>query len=385
MANLNRDQIIAVEQSDRKFVRAKKIYIDMAGDLRAGIVLSEVLYWHLPSKTGKVRLRRIDGDKENLWLACARTSWYDRARLRPREFDTALEKLIALDLVKKTLSKYKGQDTLHLRINWPIFEERYNQMLSAQAAPSPRRRSKTSYKGIEDIWNFLIFLLKVSQISDTQEVSQFRDTPSPNGDTPSQNRDTVSQNSDTYTIIDTTIDTTTENQENLSASDDAAAPAFQHFVEKELFQPTEREKQQAATRYFFGLKEPVEANDWSHLNMLVNFFIGKMKPDPRRKEQSAWYEHQFSDAPFDAVDIIGLKLWYEDQYEDAPQLMKPATIEDKAGFYRLAPDRDRIRRRAERKLQRLMKPPEPEADELIDSHDLDAQLSNLAALARVKP
>lgn len=190
MTPLNREQIIALEQSDHKYVRAKKIYIDMAGDLIAGIVLSEVVYWHTPGKGGKQRLRTIEGESDK-WLACRRQGWWERARITARQFDRALDKLVKCGLIVRQLFDYKGQSTLHVRINWVTFETLYNALLEK---PAPRKRR-----------------VGVTKQQHPEKVLPNGDTLSPDGNTDLPNGDTESPHGDTYTIIDTTIDTKTEN------------------------------------------------------------------------------------------------------------------------------------------------------------------------------
>lgn len=202
--NLTRDQIIALEQSDHKYVRAKKIYIDMAGDLIAGIVLSEIVYWHTPGKGGKQRLRAIEGQSDK-WLACRRQSWWERARITARQFDRALDKLVQVGLIIREHFDYKGQSTLHVRISWDVFEELYNKLLEA---PAPRKR-RTG----------------VTKKEHPQEVLPTGDTLSPSGNTDLPTGETDSPHGDTYTIIDTTIDTTT-NTTKLSATNADANSLF---------------------------------------------------------------------------------------------------------------------------------------------------------------
>ena len=197
MTALTREQIISLEMSDRKYVRAKKIYIDMAGDLIAGIVLSEVVYWHTPGKGGKQRLRIIEGQTDR-WLACRRQGWWDRARITARQFDRALDKLVKVGLIIRAHFDYKGQSTLHVRINWEVFEKLYNTLLEVPA----QRKRRTG----------------VTKQSHPNEVLPDGDTPSPIGNTELPDGDTDSPHGDTYTIIDTTKETTIDKTKDIAPS-----------------------------------------------------------------------------------------------------------------------------------------------------------------------
>ena len=71
------------EQASRDAILVKRVYIDMAGDVIAGLMLSQIIYWHLPSSEGKTRLRIVrDG---YFWLAKSHTEWWDECRLTDRK------------------------------------------------------------------------------------------------------------------------------------------------------------------------------------------------------------------------------------------------------------------------------------------------------------
>jgi len=62
------------------------MYIDIAEDIIAGLLLSQIVYWYLPSKQdGKPKLRvKKDGE---YWLAKNRvTTGGDECRIKPRQF-----------------------------------------------------------------------------------------------------------------------------------------------------------------------------------------------------------------------------------------------------------------------------------------------------------
>ncbi len=102
------------ERSSRDTLEVKRCYIDMAGDLVAGIVLSQIVYWHLPSREGRTRLRvKRDG---HLWLAKGRADWWDECRVSPKQADRALALLEDRGLVEVRLFRFAGAPTKHVRI-----------------------------------------------------------------------------------------------------------------------------------------------------------------------------------------------------------------------------------------------------------------------------
>lgn len=106
---------LAWEAASRDTIDFKKVYVDMTGDLAAGLMLSEILYWYLPAKDGTPnKLAVKHADKE--WIAVHRYDWWDRTRLSPKEADRALTILVKLGVVEKSLFKFDGDPTVHIRL-----------------------------------------------------------------------------------------------------------------------------------------------------------------------------------------------------------------------------------------------------------------------------
>ena len=102
------------ERSSRDTIEVKRAYIDMAGDLVAGIVLSQIVHWHLPSRDGRTRLRvKRDG---HLWLAKGRADWWAECRVSPKQADRALALLAEQGLIEVRLFRFAGAPTKHVRI-----------------------------------------------------------------------------------------------------------------------------------------------------------------------------------------------------------------------------------------------------------------------------
>jgi hypothetical protein len=111
------------EQSTRDTIDFKKMYVDVAGgDLVAGLVLSEIIYWYLGNKLRVVH----DGD---YWIARGRNKWWERIRLSPSQIDYTLKKLVKLGLVITKVYRFSGLTTLHVRLNTEYFIERVNHFI----------------------------------------------------------------------------------------------------------------------------------------------------------------------------------------------------------------------------------------------------------------
>lgn len=106
-------------------------YIDIAGDLIAGTLLTQILYWCGEDEGGHGKLKVFrDG---HYWLAKGRDDWYEEVRVTPRQYDTAISKLkgeikekgkgVGIDetkrLVEVKVFKFGGVPTTHIR---PIYE-----------------------------------------------------------------------------------------------------------------------------------------------------------------------------------------------------------------------------------------------------------------------
>jgi len=117
---MDRQQFLYWELASRDTIDFKKVYVDMADDLIGGLLLSQVVYWHLPNKeTGESRLRVNNHGYE--WIAKARGDWFDEIRITPKQFDRAIKILENKDLVEVRVMKFNGNPTKHIRLKWNHF------------------------------------------------------------------------------------------------------------------------------------------------------------------------------------------------------------------------------------------------------------------------
>ncbi len=113
------EKFLAWERKTKDTIDFKRIYLDMAGDLVAGLMLSQIVYWHLLDKDGKTRLRVHKAGY--YWMAKAHKDWYAEARISEYKAPLALSKLKERGLVVVDKFKFNGAPTTHIRINKPIF------------------------------------------------------------------------------------------------------------------------------------------------------------------------------------------------------------------------------------------------------------------------
>ncbi|MDC3424375.1 hypothetical protein NC797_07625 [Aquibacillus sp. 3ASR75-11] len=120
-------EFITWEKSTLDTIDVKKTYIDIAGDFMAGVLLSQIVYWYLPSKDGKSKLRvKKDG---HYWIAKKRDEWYEEIRFSEANYKTAIKKLEKKNLVVRERFKFAGAPTTHVRLNVPEFLRSINDLM----------------------------------------------------------------------------------------------------------------------------------------------------------------------------------------------------------------------------------------------------------------
>ena len=111
-------------------------HVDICGDLLAGVLLSQILYWFGADRNGKPRARiHKDG---HLWIAKSRADWWDEIRITPKQYDRAVKILQGKQFVELRTMKFNGNPTTHIRIkpehlNKAIDEWKYQQAAYAMA------------------------------------------------------------------------------------------------------------------------------------------------------------------------------------------------------------------------------------------------------------
>lgn len=129
MTNTAFEKFLLWEATSRDIIDFKKIYVDMVGDLNAGLMLSEVVYWYLPSKEdGSSRLRVMHD--EVYWIACRRYEWWERTRLSPEKAERAIKLLIDVKLITKAIFKFAGSPTVHIRLMEDVFMARWSELIN---------------------------------------------------------------------------------------------------------------------------------------------------------------------------------------------------------------------------------------------------------------
>jgi len=121
-------ELFRLEQFSRDSFRVRRTYIDICGDLVAGILLGQIVYWFMPNEHGKSKLRvRKDGE---LWLAKGRNDWWDEIRITAKQFDRAIKILEDKGFVETKKFKFNGAPTVHIKLNVEKVTEAVNSILT---------------------------------------------------------------------------------------------------------------------------------------------------------------------------------------------------------------------------------------------------------------
>lgn len=115
-------------------------YVDITGDLIAGALLGQILYWFGADRNGRPRARiQKDG---YLWIAKARGDWWHEIRITPKQYDRAAKILKEKNLIEIKTMKFAGNPTTHIRIkaaeiNHAIDKWKYEQVAAQVVEIAP--------------------------------------------------------------------------------------------------------------------------------------------------------------------------------------------------------------------------------------------------------
>ena len=99
----------------------------MTGDLIAGLLLSQIVYWFLPNKHGRSKLKV---SKDNLyWLAKQQSDWWKEIRISEKQAKRAIDLLVKLGIIVKTNHLFNNKRINHIRINEERFMELWQQVV----------------------------------------------------------------------------------------------------------------------------------------------------------------------------------------------------------------------------------------------------------------
>ncbi len=115
----------------------------ITGTVTAGILLSQILYWFGPTKSGNTKLRVIKQDL--FWLAKSREEWQAETGLSFKQIKSAQDRLVELGIIEVALHRFDGYTHNHIRINQDVLLD----LLQGLPSPTPKKKSLHPYKGAD--------------------------------------------------------------------------------------------------------------------------------------------------------------------------------------------------------------------------------------------
>jgi hypothetical protein len=148
---ISNDSFMRAESAlEKHFNHTLHVYIDITGDLIAGTLLSQIIYWFTPNEDGETKLRVVKSD--GYWLAKKREDWWKECRITPKQYDRAIKILIDKGLVESKLFMFNGHPTTHIRpipetINQKKSDWKREYALSLEKEPTNNENSPIPPKG----------------------------------------------------------------------------------------------------------------------------------------------------------------------------------------------------------------------------------------------
>ncbi|MBT9146754.1 MAG: hypothetical protein DDT32_00496 [Syntrophomonadaceae bacterium] len=72
------EQFLQWEEANQDTINIKRSYIDLTGDIVAGLLLSRIIYWHAQSKRGKTKWQVSFVDPRNTSRTCPKCGNIDK-------------------------------------------------------------------------------------------------------------------------------------------------------------------------------------------------------------------------------------------------------------------------------------------------------------------
>lgn len=128
------EQYLQCVAASQDAINVSRIYVDMAGDLIAGVMLSEIVRAHLPGYDGEA----VDqaGDR---WVVMSQDDWWSVCRMTPKQARRARKVLEDKGLIVTAVYQHHGAPTTHLRVNWDKFGRQYAEAARTQVRPARAR------------------------------------------------------------------------------------------------------------------------------------------------------------------------------------------------------------------------------------------------------
>jgi len=118
------------EKKTKDTVDFKKIYVDMAGDLVAGIMLSQLLFWFQPNREGSKKTRYYRTSNKHDIVIKTRAEWWDECRLSAKQVDRATAILVKRGIIEDFTTQRRTGRSKAYHLNYPGFYRAWLQLIT---------------------------------------------------------------------------------------------------------------------------------------------------------------------------------------------------------------------------------------------------------------
>jgi len=132
---MTKTEFLGWETASRDIIDFKRCYCDLARDLIGGLILSQIVFWHLPAKDGQPKLHVVDKDGRR-WLAKNHADWWDEVRASPKQAATALKRLWKAGLIDLHNGMFNSKKTPMIALCWEPFLEKLDKVVKVQSSSS---------------------------------------------------------------------------------------------------------------------------------------------------------------------------------------------------------------------------------------------------------
>ncbi len=133
---MDKSTFLAMEAESHDTIDVKRVYVEMCNkDLVAGVLLSQIIYWHLPPKRGNRESKLRVWLDNDLWLAKNRTDWWAECCISEWQYDRAIKVLEEKGYVTVRNSMFNGKRTPFIRLLWDKFLQDLETAVNGEPTP----------------------------------------------------------------------------------------------------------------------------------------------------------------------------------------------------------------------------------------------------------
>lgn len=121
-------EAILAQSKHHRVIGFKRAHLLMCkGDLRAALLLSQLVYWFSPGEDGQTRARKMWGGK--LFVAKSHTQIEEETGLSRQQSTAAVQKLVTLGLIETQVHRFEGHAMRWIHLKRDAFAMRWSKVV----------------------------------------------------------------------------------------------------------------------------------------------------------------------------------------------------------------------------------------------------------------